>query len=149
MMQIQSSAFSPNDWIPKRYSGEGKDVSPALSWTGAPDGTVEFALICDDPDAPTAEPWVHWVAYHIPGNVSSLSEGDAGGATEGENDFGNREYNGPMPPRGHGTHHYHFKLYALDQPLSITEPGATKADVLNAMEGHILEQAELIGTYER
>jgi Raf kinase inhibitor-like YbhB/YbcL family protein len=149
MMQIESAAFSPDERIPRKHTGEGKDVSPALSWTGAPEGTVEFALICDDPDAPRAEPWVHWVAYNIPADVSSLPEGDARGVTEGANDFGNRGYNGPMPPPGHGTHHYHFKLYALDQPLSITEPGARKAAVLKAMEGHILEQTELIGTYER
>jgi Raf kinase inhibitor-like YbhB/YbcL family protein len=149
MLKIESSAFSANDRIPKKYTGEGTDVSPPLSWSGAPDGTVELVLICDDPDAPTPEPWVHWVAYGIPSSVDSLAEGDTSRVTEGINDFGRSGYGGPMPPPGHGTHHYYFKLYALDQALSITKPGAKKADVLQAMKGHILEQAELVGTYER
>lgn len=149
MLKIESSAFSANSPIPKKYTGEGQDVSPPLSWSGAPDGTAELVLICDDPDAPTPEPWVHWVAYKIPGNASGLPEGDAGSAVEGVNDFGKTEYGGPMPPPGHGTHHYHFKLYALGEPLALNQPGAKKSEALNAMQGNILEEAELIGTYER
>lgn len=149
MLEIKSSAFSAHSRIPKKYTGEGEDISPPLSWSGTPEGTVEFALICDDPDAPRSEPWVHWVAYKIPAEVSSLKEGNSGGATEGANDFGNVGYGGPMPPKGHGTHHYHFKLYALDKPLAITKTGMKKGELLKAMQGHILEQAELIGTYDR
>lgn len=148
-MKIESSAFNDGEAIPKKFTGEGDDVSPALSWSGAPDGTKEFALICDDPDAPVAEPWVHWVVYKIPAGTTSLPEGSAAGAKEGVNGFGNTGYGGPMPPPGHGTHHYHFKLYALDEPLSISEAGASKAEVLKAMEGHILDQTELVGTYSR
>ena len=149
MFKLSTSAFEPEGRIPRKYTGEGVDVSPALSWSGAPKGTVEFALICDDPDAPRKDPWVHWVLYKIPADRTSLAEGSADSAVEGKNDFGRNGYNGPMPPPGHGVHHYHFKLYALNQPLGITKPGATKAEVLKAMQGHILGEAELIGTYER
>lgn len=149
MFKLSSSAFEPGARIPKKCTGEGVDVSPALSWNGVPEGTVEFALICDDPDAPRKEPWVHWVLYKIPADCTSFSEGSVNGAIEGKNDFGRNGYGGPMPPPGHGVHHYHFKLYALDQPLALTKPGATKAEVLKAMQGHIIGQAELTGTYER
>jgi Raf kinase inhibitor-like YbhB/YbcL family protein len=149
MLKMSSSAFEPGGRIPKKYTGEGPDLSPPLSWSGAPEGTAELALICDDPDAPRKEPWVHWVLYKISADRVSLQEGRPEGAIEGRNDFGRHGYGGPMPPRGHGVHHYHFKLYALDQQLSINKPGATKAEILRAMEGHVIAQAELLGTYER
>jgi Raf kinase inhibitor-like YbhB/YbcL family protein len=149
MLKMSSNAFEPGGRIPKKYTGEGADVSPPLSWSGVPEGTVELALICDDPDAPRKEPWVHWVLYKISADRSSLHEGRSEPAIDGRNDFGKHGYGGPMPPRGHGVHHYHFRLYALDQPLSINKPGAAKADLLKAMEGHIIAQTELIGTYER
>ncbi len=148
MMSVKSAAFDAGKPIPRKYTGEGPDVSPPLTWSGAPKGTKEFALICDDPDAPRAEPWVHWVVWRIPGDRAVLAEGTAGGVPEGRNDFGRTGYGGPMPPPGHGTHHYHFKLYALDGPIDL-KPGATKKDLLKAMQGHILDQGELIGTYER
>lgn len=148
MMTVTSSAFEPGARIPTQYTGEGENVSPPLSWSGAPEGTKEFALICDDPDAPRAEPWVHWVVYKIPADSSSLPEGSAGGALEGKTSSGRSAYGGPMPPRGHGVHHYHFKIYALDQPLDL-KPGATKDELLNAMTGHILAEGDLVGTYER
>ena len=119
-----------------------------VEWTGLPAQTREIALICDDPDAPTAEPFVHWVIYKIPGDRTSLSEGNPQGALEGENDFGGRGYNGCMPPEGHGVHHYHFKVYALDSELE-AEAGLSKARLLEEMEGHVLDEGELIGTYER
>jgi hypothetical protein len=148
MLNVTSSAFEPNGAIPKKYTGEGQDISPPLSWNGAPDGTEEFALICEDPDAPMDEPFVHWVLYGIPKGQTSLPEDDSGDGAEGKNSFGDPGYGGPMPPPGHGTHHYHFKLYALDAPVGLT-PGASKADLLDAMEGHILDHGELVGTYER
>ena len=147
-LEVKSSAFAAGGTIPRKYTGEGTDVSPPLSWSNVPEGTKEFALICDDPDAPRPTPWVHWVLYKIPASVRELPEGSSGGAREGRNDFGNRGYGGPMPPPGHGVHHYHFKLYALDTELDLP-PGATKDQVLAAMRGHVLAQGELVGTYQR
>ncbi len=148
MLTVTSSAFGSGEKIPKKYSGEGEDISPPLSWSGAPEGTKEFAIICDDPDAPMAEPFVHWVAYNISADRTSFEEGKSQGATDGKNDFGKTGYGGPMPPPGHGVHHYHFKVYALDTNLGL-EPGITKKELLDAMEGHILAEGELVGTYER
>lgn len=148
MLTVTSSAFGSGEKIPKKYTGEGENISPPLAWSGAPEGTKEFAIICDDPDAPMAEPFVHWVAYNIPAERTSFKEGKAGGATEGVNNFGKTGYRGPMPPPGHGVHHYHFKVYALDANLGL-KPGITKKELLEAMEGHILAEGELVGTYER
>jgi Raf kinase inhibitor-like YbhB/YbcL family protein len=131
-------------------------VSPALAWSGVPAGARELALIVDDPDASRSQPWVHWVLYKIPAGADGLDEGAGSpdgtgapaGSLQGTNDFGSYGYGGPAPPRGHGTHHYHFKVYALDVPLDVA-PGTDKAALLAAMEGHVLAQGELIGTYER
>ena len=147
-MQLTSEAFKPNGRIPKMYTGEGADVSPPLAWSGAPAATREFVLICDDPDAPTPEPWVHWVVYGISPTVTALPQGNALGAKEGRNSWGRIGYGGPMPPPGHGVHHYHFRLYAMDRPLDLP-PGADKKAVLAAMKGHVLAEAELVGKYER
>ncbi len=158
-MVLSSSAFEPNRDIPAKYTADGEDVSPPLSWQGVPEGTQEFVLICDDPDAPTPDPWVHWVMYKIPGSTRSLPEAippqerleQPAGALQGVNSWhtGRRiGYRGPSPPPGSGVHHYHFKLYALDAPLDLP-PGATKEEVLRAIQGHVLAQAELVGTYRR
>jgi Raf kinase inhibitor-like YbhB/YbcL family protein len=156
-MDITSPAFAPDSPIPTRFTGDGEDVSPPLEWAGLPDGTVELSLIVDDPDAPGAEPWVHWVLYRIPAASSGLAEGlsgdagaleAAGGPGEGANDFGRVGYGGPAPPRGHGVHHYQFKLYALDMALDLAG-GVTKKELLEAMSGHVLGQGLLVGTYER
>ena len=116
-MQLTSTAFVAGDRIPAQYTCEGDDVSPALQWSGAPDGTQEFALICHDPDAPLIKPatygFAHWVLCGIPGTASELPEGVAD-YIAGSNDFGNVGYGGPAPPPGHGTHHYFFWLLALD-----------------------------------
>lgn len=158
--KLTSSAFNDGAAIPRKFGGDGDDVSPPLAWEGAPDGAKEFALICDDPDARSREPWVHWVIFGIGPEVHALPEGvksNVGQLTEpiaakqGENffDSGNTiGYRGPMPPPGRGTHHYHFKLYALDKPLDVP-PSATKQQLLDAMKGHVLGEAELIGAYER
>ena len=148
MLHLTSEAFDQHQRIPEPYTGEGKDVSPQLAWTGAPEGTESFALIVDDPDAPRAEPWVHWLAFNIPGDAAGLAEDDAAGGTEGVNSFGNVGYGGPMPPPGHGPHHYHFKVYALDTRLDL-EGEVTKRALLQAMEGHILAEGVLVGVYER
>ena len=155
-LTIVSSAFANGQPIPRRYSGEGEDVSPALSFSGVPAGAKELAMIVDDPDAPTAQPWVHWVIYKIPLDAAGLAEGIAtdaklaspAGALQGKNTSGDIGYHGPMPPPGHGVHRYYFKLYALDRQLDL-KSGADKQALLSAMEGHILGQGELVGTYQR
>lgn len=153
---IESSAFKHNEPIPRKHTGEGEDVSPPLSWSGIPDGTQELALIVDDPDAPRPEPWVHWVIYKLPPTLTSLPEGvpetktlaEPAGAMQGNNTWPKLGYNGPMPPPGHGVHHYHFKLYALDAALDV-KPGLDKKQLLAKMKGHILAEGELVGTYQR
>jgi Raf kinase inhibitor-like YbhB/YbcL family protein len=147
-MAFTSAAFTANGPIPKKYTGEGADVSPPLAWSGVPHGTKELALICDDPDAPTPKPWVHWVVYRIPPTRSGLPENADDNFAHGQNDFGTVGYGGPKPPEGHGMHHYRFHLYALDQP-TVASPGLTKEQLLAAMRGHILAETELVGTYER
>jgi len=151
---LRSSAFEDGQPIPKVHTGEGADISPALSWSAPPPGTKQWALIVDDPDAPRALPWVHWVVYGIPADSASLPAGTgakgktASGVLEGKNSSGRSGWAGPMPPRGHGVHHYHFKLYALDAELSL-RPGLTKRQLLDAIAGHVLAEGELVGTYER
>lgn len=156
---LTSSAFENGKPIPKKYTGEGADVSPPLEWKGVPEGARELALICEDPDAPTKEPWVHWVIYKIPPQTTSLPENVAKtsrlahpeGALQGKNSWPSGQtigYRGPMPPPGHGRHRYYFRLYALDAKLVI-EPGVTKAVLWMNMKDHIVGQAELMGTYER
>ncbi|MHC4607439.1 MAG: YbhB/YbcL family Raf kinase inhibitor-like protein, partial [Planctomycetota bacterium] len=147
-LRITTTAFEPGGTVPVKHTGEGENVSPALAWTGVPEGTKEFALICDDPDAPRPEPWVHWVVYKIPATTAGLPEGAKEGFVEGTNSWKKTGYGGPMPPKGHGVHHYHFKLYALDAELELKE-GLTKKELLAAMKGHILAEAEMIGIYER
>jgi Raf kinase inhibitor-like YbhB/YbcL family protein len=144
---LKSSAFTAGQPIPKKYTGDGEDVSPPLTWDGVPDGTKEFALVCDDPDAPSQEPWVHWVLYKIPPDVRELAEGLPPGALQGRNSWTTGRttgYRGPKPPSG--THRYFFKLYALSAPLSVG-PGLDKSGLMRAVEGKILAQAELMGTY--
>jgi Raf kinase inhibitor-like YbhB/YbcL family protein len=147
-IEVSSPAFEQGGSIPRKHTGEGQDVSPALRWSGLPEGTKEIALICDDPNAPRSEPWVHWVVYKILAERTGLPEGGAQEALEGKNDFDAQGYGRPMPPRSHGVHHYHFKIYALDIELEAVA-GPTKDRLLEAIEGHILYKGELIGTYER
>jgi Raf kinase inhibitor-like YbhB/YbcL family protein len=155
-MTIRSDAFDDGRAIPRRYGEDGEDVSPPLTWSGQPEGTRELSLIMDDPDAPTPEPWVHWVLYKVPADVQALPEGlprtptldTPSGALQGKNSWGGVGCRGPAPPRGHGVHHYHFRLYALDTPLQAAR-GLDKCGLTRAMQGHILAEAELIGTYER
>lgn len=158
-IEITSPAFSHGQPIPKQYTGEGADVSPPLSWTAIPEEAKELVLICDDPDAPTAEPWVHWVIYKIPATSGGLPEGvdkkarlkDPPGVLQGKNSWPSGQtvgYRGPLPPPGHGTHRYFFKLYALEAKL-VTEPGRSKAALLDEIRNHIVAEGQLIGTYER
>ncbi len=151
-MKISSAAFSAGETIPKKFTCDGLDTSPQLSWTEASAKTQSFALIMDDPDAPVGT-WVHWVLFDLPSDTKELAEGApkqeqlSNGARQGRNDFGKIGYGGPCPPPGNA-HRYFFKLYALDAKLNL-KAGATKADAERAMKGHILAQAELIGRYAR
>jgi Raf kinase inhibitor-like YbhB/YbcL family protein len=144
-MSLTSPAFNDSDPIPTLYSCDGDDVSPDLDWFGIPEGTKSLALIMDDPDAPVGT-WVHWVLFNIPADIPGLQQDISGVGVEGLNSWGRTGYGGPCPPGG--THRYFFKLYALDISLDLEE-GADKAALLEAMEGHILGQAELMGTYTR
>lgn len=150
-MQLTSTAFESRRPIPARHSGEGDDLSPELKWTRAPDDTEAFAVICHDPDAPLVTPgtygFVHWVLYDLPGSLTALEEATDEG-TAGVNDFGRSGYGGPMPPEGHGVHHYFFWILALDRKLGL-EPGLTLWQFLERTEPHILGMNRLVGTYER
>lgn len=150
-MQLSSTAFDTGGPIPSRYTGDGEDVSPALSWADAPEGTREFALICHDPDAPLIKPatygFVHWVLYGIPGDVSALPEGVAD-YSSGGNDFGNAAYGGPAPPPGHGRHHYFFWLLALDCETRF-DAGLTMWELLEKIEPNVIGMNRLVGTYAR
>jgi Raf kinase inhibitor-like YbhB/YbcL family protein len=154
-ISVHSDGFSPGERIPLRYSQDGENVSPPLRWEGVPATAVELALIVDDPDAPRAQPFVHWVIYGIPSHEGGLPEGVPkgpgtgwAGAVQGTNDAGHQGWDGPAPPRGHGVHHYHFILYALSlgDPLP---PGLDKPGLLRAIEGRILDSGEVVCTYER
>lgn len=156
-MALTSSAFAEGQAIPKKYTADGADVSPPLAWSDVPDGTREFALICDDPDAPTPKPWVHWVIYKLPGELRSLAEAippqprldEPAAALQGANSWSSGQkigYRGPAPPKG--THRYFFRIYALDAPLAV-EAGLTKDELLKAMTGHVLAEGVLMGTYAR
>lgn len=154
-LKIESSVFEQGSSIPPRYTCDDIDLSPPLRWSGAPEKARSYALIVDDPDAPDpAAPrrvYVHWVLYDIPTSVTSIEEdGEAGamkaGARQGKNDWSRTGYGGPCPPIGR--HRYFFKLYALDTLLGDLGM-ATKRDVEQAMQGHVLESAELMGTYQR
>ena len=158
-LKLTSGAFESGQLIPLKYSGDGEDISPALAWDAAPPGTKELALVCDDPDAPTAEPWVHWVIYGIPADVKSLPAGVPNEPTltepvvarQGKNSWSQGTtigYRGPAPPPGKGPHRYYFRLYALDAALDLPA-AATKAELLAAMKGHILAEGTLMGKFER
>jgi hypothetical protein len=153
IMHLSSTAFNEGEPIPAKYTCEGRNVSPPLTWTGVPAGSKSLVLIADDPDAPVGT-WVHWVLYDLPVTVSELTEDlprnqyTPAGAKQGQNSFGHLGYGGPCPPPGKA-HRYFFKLYALDAAQLDLKPGATKKDVEGAMEKHVLAQAQLMGTYKR
>jgi hypothetical protein len=150
-MRLKSPAFEPGGRIPPKHTGEGENVSPALEWSDVPDGTRAFALVCHDPDAPLVSGgtygFVHWVLYNIPGSVAKLPEG-VKDFTNGKTGFGREGYGGPMPPPGHGTHHYYFWLFALRQELRLP-PGLTLFELLERIEPHTLGMNRLVGTYSR
>jgi Raf kinase inhibitor-like YbhB/YbcL family protein len=151
-INLSSTAFQEGETIPKQYTGDGKDVSPPLTWADPPEGTKSFVLICDDPDAPRGT-WTHWVLYNLPADQRKLDEGVptdeslANGAKQGKNDFGKVGYGGPAPPRGK-PHRYFFRLYALDTTLGLPA-GATRDKVVGAARGHVLAEGQLMGHYGR
>jgi hypothetical protein len=143
-MDITSPAFQPDDTIPARYGYARENINPPLTFSNIPVDTQSLVLIMDDPDAP-GETFTHWVLYNIPSAETHLGENEIpAGATEGTNDYGGKGYGGPQPPSG--THRYFFKLYALDDKLDLTE-GATSEELQEAMEGHVITKAEIIGLY--
>ena len=158
-MQISSSAFSDGDPIPRKYTEDGANISPPLQWAGVPNKAQSLAVIVDDPDAPREKPWVHWVAYNIPADTGQLPEGVPRDGqldhpvqcVQGINSWGPGEfgYRGPAPPRGHGTHHYHFHVLALDRRLDLG-PGVEREGLEQAISrAKVLDRAKIIGTYER
>ncbi len=148
--ELRSSAFSAEETIPDRYTCEGADVSPPLKWANAPEGTQEYALICEDPDAPGGT-FTHWLLYGIPPEIEELPEDVpqdgtlSWGAVQGRNDFGNTGYGGPCPPIGE-THRYFFRIYALGERLDMP-PGATRAQLLREAEDRAIARAGLMGTF--
>ena len=152
-LRVVSPAFGSGGPMPARFTPEGQNASPPLVWWGVPAAARELALICEDPDAPRPDPFVHWTVYRISAAAhelpEALAEGDGpGGAVQGKNSCRREGYVGPEPPRGRGVHHYHFQLFALDAPLELGLH-ADRDALVAAMRGHVLAVGELVGTYER
>lgn len=151
-MILTSSAFGEGEPIPERHTGEGEDVSPPLSWQGAPSTTQSFAVFCLDPDAPLISAngnygFVHWVLYNLPASTTSLAEGSSEG-TSGHTSVGKAGYGGPMPPEGHGVHRYYFCVLALDADPKL-DPDLTLWQLLQTVEPHVIGMNRLVGTYQR
>jgi Raf kinase inhibitor-like YbhB/YbcL family protein len=156
MMTLTSKDFKDGDEMPRRFTGEGEDRNPSLEWSDVPMGTREFAIVCEDPDAPGETPYVHWVMYGIPGATRSIPEGLPSlpafdlpiRAKQGTNSAGTTGYEGPMPPKGHGWHHYHFRLYALDRELKL-RAGLSSEELAVYLSGHVLAETVFTGKYKR
>jgi hypothetical protein len=148
--ELKVKGFANGEFVPKRHTCEGEDISPALEWSGEPDGTQGFALIVDDPDAP-AGTWNHWLLWDIPAHVHALGEDyrPGGAGTGGRNDFGKPGYGGPCPPKGHGVHRYYFTLYAVDRPVLGLAAGSARKDLDRALAGRVLAQTAYMGRYQR
>jgi Raf kinase inhibitor-like YbhB/YbcL family protein len=145
--EIIVSGFSNGGSIPRRHTCDGVDLSPAVSWRGAPAETKSYVLIVDDPDAPGGT-WNHWLLYDIPAATTELAEGGSAGLS-GKNDFGRPGYGGPCPPRGHGPHRYFFKVFAMKEVSLGLDPGVRRAELDRAMRGKVLAEAQYMGRYER
>lgn len=146
-LTLTSPAFASHARIPDRHTANGEDVPPTLEWSGAPEGTQSFAVVVHDPDAPLVDGFCHWAVYGIPADTTRLEEGSEA-FTAGKNSFGHSGYNGPAPPPGHGPHHYYFWVYALDEAMSL-DAGLDRRSLFERIEDHVLEQARLVGTFER
>lgn len=155
-LEVSSPAFQAGQAIPEPYGQEGERFSPALTWKGAPSGTRSFVVILEDPDAKEPRPFVHWTLYNLPATTTRLAESipalpqlpDLEKARQGRNSRGTVGYTGPRPPLGDPPHHYHFQVFALDAPLTVT-PGADRAALLTAMKAHVLASGEVVGTFQR
>lgn len=147
-IEITSPAFKDGEQIPSRYAKDGADVSPPLEWSGVPGGTRQLALVCHDPDAPRPHGWTHWVVYGLPADATGIPEGGGEGYREGINDYGEPGWGGPQPPPGHGVHRYYFFLYALDTTID-DGPGLSRAELLDRIDGHVIDMNRLVGTYQR
>lgn len=149
-MKLLSDAFADQSAIPRRFTCDGENLSPPLQWSGAPDGTRSYVLLCDDPDAPNGT-WHHWAAYDIPASQTGLADGAAHNAKlrQAVNDFRKPGYGGPCPPHGHGVHHYHFRLLALSTDHVRVQPGASCRDVEREARKFTLAEAALVGVYRR
>lgn len=152
-LTVTTSAFRPEGRIPNRFTRDGGNVSPEIEWQNAPPQTRSYALVVEDPDAPRGT-FRHWAAYDIPADTHRLDEGigsrqNAPTLHMAMNDFGNTQYDGPQPPPGHGTHHYHFRLFALDVPKLDVPHNCAAADVLRAAQSHVLDEGDVVGTFER
>lgn len=147
-LEVECTSFGFGERCPDRITKEHDDVSPELRWSGVPEGTKQVAVICHDPDAPLPYGFTHWVVYGIPADVDRIEEGGGAKFTEGTNDFGEEGYGGPLPPEGHGPHHYYFWVYALDSEID-AGPGLSRAELLSRIEDHIIEQNRVVGTYSR
>jgi Raf kinase inhibitor-like YbhB/YbcL family protein len=145
-LALTSPAFAPGGRLPDAHSANGDGTSPELAWSGVPEGTRSFVLVVHDPDAPRVDGFVHWVLYGIPGGVTSVPEGGGAEYRQGLNGRGGTGWRPAAPPPGHGTHHYFFHLFALDQDLDLPA-GLSARDVLDRIDPHVLEQARLVGTY--
>jgi hypothetical protein len=146
-LTVTSPSFDEHGQIPKRFTGDGDDVSPAIEWSGVPEGTQSFAVVVHDPDAPLVDGFTHWVLYDIPADARSLEEGTHE-YVSGLNTLGNDAYMGPGPPPGHGSHHYYVWVYALDANLDLP-PKLARRQLLDLIEDHVIEQARAVGIYER
>lgn len=157
-LTVTSPAIRAGETIPAEYTADGRNVSPPLQWAGAPAATQEFAIVCDDPDVPLPQPFVHWVIYKIPGTAKGVPgnipidattpmPAEIAGALQGTSGFRRQIYRGPAPPPGK-PHHYHFRVYAIDAVLDL-KPGLTKAELLETIKGHVVAEGELVAIYER
>lgn len=148
--QVKAEGFSDGGVVPRKFTCDGENLSPALEWEGAPENTRSFALVVEDPDAPVGT-WNHWLLWNIPATATSIVEGYWPGrlGADGTNDFRKRGYGGPCPPPGHGRHRYYFKLFALNTPAIELPAGARRDQLDRALSDHILAEAQYMGTYER
>jgi Raf kinase inhibitor-like YbhB/YbcL family protein len=145
-LKIESTAFGNLERFPDEYVYDKGNTSPGLRWSGVPEGTKQLAVVCHDPDAPLPHGFTHWVVYGIPADATEIAEGDGEAFTQGTTGFGEQAWGGPMPPEGHGQHHYYFWVYALDTEIS-EGPGLTREQLLDKIGDHIIEQNRVVGTY--
>lgn len=147
-LKIHSPVFGTNEFIPQRYTCDGENISPPLEWSGLPQRTQQLAIICHDPDAPLPLGFTHWLIYGIEPTINQIAQAGGSQFTQGLNSANQPGYTGPAPPKGHGLHHYYFWLYALDTKLEL-KANLKREQLLKEIADHVIEQARLVGVYER